>query len=92
MKRTSLAIALALLAGGCASEPNDRIWQKDNPKPDELRQVSYECERDTRMSAGSFGRNPYMASGQASVFFEQCMNARDWYYSRIPYVPNQLRK
>ena len=77
----TIAIASSVLLGGCAqtywTKPgfNAADWQRDN----------YECERDARMSAASFGGNVFSAVD----FFNRCLRAKGYYQARAVDAPGQ---
>jgi len=78
VKRLAI-LALALLMAGCATE--EFVWYKPGASDTELQQAAYECERDTRMAAASFGGG-WVGAGEAQAFAERCMNAKGFYATR----------
>ena len=75
MKTLVLIAAAAALVAGCATD-NRRFYKADGRYNDPTAD-RYECERDTRMSASSFGRG-FTAQYYAEQFFIRCMAAKGW--------------
>ena len=68
-------ILTATLLGACAGPT---IWTKPGVTQAEWAQDRYACERDTRMSAASFGGG--VAQGYfAQKFFDKCLDAKGYY-------------
>jgi hypothetical protein len=67
-------LVLLLFVSGC-SEPY--AWIKAGASNDDFRRDAYECERDTRMAATSFGAG---LAGQVDArnFYEKCLLARGY--------------
>lgn len=65
--------AMALVFGGCA----ETVWVKPGATQSDFNRDSYECERDARMSAGSFGGGIGGAI-EARGFMERCMGVRGY--------------
>lgn len=69
---------MALSVAGCG---DDGVWTKQGATYADYRTASYECERDTRMSAVSFGTS-ILAQHYAQEFFAKCMNTRGFYLQK----------
>jgi hypothetical protein len=80
MKRL-LVMSLGLLA---ACGPR-YIWVKDVGQ-DELNRDRYECERDARMSAGSFGVG-LVGQMNAEEFMGRCFQAKGYVLTAVPTAP-----
>lgn len=76
MGRMFASVALAVALTGCADEPWQ--WTKPGATQAEFQTAAYECERDTRMAARSFGYG-VVAQIEAEAFATRCMNARGFY-------------
>ena len=78
MKRTVIVLAVlaSLSLAGCADE---RRLYRDNTSQADYQKDAYECERDTRMSASSFGGG-IVGSMNANDFAIRCMQARGYIY------------
>lgn len=66
------AVALA----ACADDP--WVWTQSGSSAMPLQQAQYECERDTRISAASFGYG-VMAQVYARDFAIRCMATKGWH-------------
>lgn len=75
MLKFIFSIVVMVLAGGCA--PDSRHFVKDGVSPEEYRADAYACERDTRMSAGSFGTG-VTAPTYAQNFAIRCMASKGY--------------
>jgi hypothetical protein len=67
-------LVAALFMCGCADPP---VWSKPGATQADFNRDSYECERDTRMAAASFGTG-VVASIQAQDFMGRCMVAHGY--------------
>ncbi len=70
---------LALSAMGCAQPEPELVWRKTGAAPGEYEAAAYECERDTRAVAPSFGRGILIPAIEAQNFAARCMNAKGFY-------------
>jgi len=61
--------------GACAKPA---VWTKPGYTEEAWRADRYTCERDMRMSAGSFGGG-VIADVRAQQFFERCLQAKGYY-------------
>lgn len=73
--RAFVLCALFVGIAGCVEQP--MAWHKQGVTEAEMQRDTYECERDTRMAAASFGTGP-AASANAQAFAIRCMNARGY--------------
>jgi len=73
--RVLAAMAFLLAAGACAQSKDYLVWYKEGASDADLQQAQYECERDTRMSAASFGPGP-LGTANAQAFAQRCMNSK----------------
>jgi hypothetical protein len=76
MKR-AVAVALLLVLGACSHV----VWDKPGATEEEFRRDAYQCERDARMSAGSFGGG-LAGAINAQNFMERCMTYEKGYTKR----------
>jgi hypothetical protein len=78
MKRVAILLGIVALGAivGCADE---RKLYRDNTSQADYNKDAYECERDTRMSAVSFGGG-IVGSMNAKDFAIRCMQARGYEY------------
>jgi hypothetical protein len=77
MYRTILTLTLAstLSLSACAAQP---VWTKPGVSFESWRSDQYSCERDTRMSAASFGGG--LAQGYyAQQFYNRCLQAKGYH-------------
>ena len=87
MKRL-LLLASGIVLTSCA----ETVWVESGATQADFKRDSYECERDTRMSAASFGGGFSGALG-AQSFVERCMDVKGWSKTQAtstrsaPYVP-----
>lgn len=72
----ALTLTGALLLGACAAQT---VWTKPGVSREDWRSDQYSCERDTRMSAASFGGG-VAQSYFAQQFYNRCLEAKG--YSR----------
>jgi hypothetical protein len=70
---------MILVCGGCAKPV---IWGNPNVTDAQAQVDSYECERDARMSAPSFGRPGPVAQILAQRFQARCMASKG--YAPLP--------
>jgi hypothetical protein len=81
MKTSHLLIlaALAVSIVGCHRAPGDRqlVWVKDGASNADLQLALYECERDTRAAALSFGGG-ITGAAEAQAFAQRCMSAKGY--------------
>jgi hypothetical protein len=80
MRSTLILVLTALLLGACASEPT--TWVKMDGHAETWPKDRYECERDARMSAASFGTG-LVASRRAQQFFDQCLRAKGYLPAKL---------
>ena len=74
---TTALLGLTLTLGACAPTP---LWHKDGVTAQQWERDRYGCERDTRMSAASFG-GIYTRDYNAQQFFNRCLQANG--YTRV---------
>jgi hypothetical protein len=77
MSRTILTLMFtsALALGACAAQP---VWTKPGVSFEDWRSDQYSCERDTRMSAASFGGG--LTQGYyAQQFYNRCLQAKGYH-------------
>lgn len=74
-----LGMVGAVLALGARQEP--LAWYKGGASESDYQKASYECERDTRMAAASFGGG-IVGAANADSFAIRCMNTKGFY--RVP--------
>jgi len=73
--RSILTLTLtSSLLGACATPT---IWTKPDLTRAEWVQDQYACERDTRMSAASFG-NIYVRDYYAQQFYHRCLQSKGY--------------
>jgi hypothetical protein len=77
--RSSLAIFSVIALTACTQEYV--TWEKNSPTAPDLQVAFYECERDTRMAARSFGSG-FAAQAEAEAFFGRCMSTKGYYQQR----------
>ena len=70
----TLTLTGTLFLGACASH---MAWTKPGVTQTEWTQDQYACERDTRMSAASFG-NTYGRMSAAQRFYNKCLQAKGY--------------
>ena len=80
--RTVSAFAFALLLGACSQPSNPERFFKAGATTDDYTRDSYECERETRSVAASFGTGP-AAQANARDFMFKCMSARGYSYGHF---------
>lgn len=73
-----LTIGAAAALAACAPMRQETFY-KAGISTEEFNRDTYECERDTRAAAASFGRGP-MAAEEARGFAIRCMQARGYSY------------
>ena len=73
--------SLVLLFTLSACQSDSAVWYKGGASESDYQRDTYECERDTRMAAASFGTGP-VGAANAEAFAARCMNARGYY--RVP--------
>jgi hypothetical protein len=75
----SRLLALSVAVAGCAGERHAQQfeWGKQGATTAQRDSDLYECERDTRAGARSFGGGTY-GQYQAQNFFMRCMNAKGY--------------
>lgn len=73
MNRMALLVLAASLLGGCA----DDVYYKEGATQADFQRDSYECERDARMSAASFGGG-IAGAMEARNFYRRCMGVRGY--------------
>jgi hypothetical protein len=78
MGRIAIALCLTALAG-CDTQGGQ--WYKQGATQDDFNRDSYECERDTRMASGTFGRGILIPAVNASEFAGRCMQAHGWIWA-----------
>lgn len=79
MKLFPAIVAAALLLQGCG-QPWE--WASTGNASVDFSKASYECERDMRMSAASFG-DGIMRQYYADQFVIRCMSYKGWYRKPI---------
>ena len=72
VKRLIAPVILSTLLGACAAPT---IWTKPGITQAGWLQDQYACERDTRMSAASFGR---LQQYYAQKFYDKCLQAKGY--------------
>lgn len=75
-----IGLLAASFVTACASQQPDLYWGKEGASSAERDAASYECERDTRAAAVSFGRNAY----DAREFYVKCMNVKGFHLTQFP--------
>lgn len=75
MKRAALLGLLAVAA--CQQQAGQ--WYKTGATLEDFNRDGYECERDTRNVARSFGGG-IMGQAEAEGFMSRCMVAKGWVY------------
>lgn len=87
MKSVVTTVALAVLAlTGCA-EPD--MWVKAGTTQVDYQKDSYECERDARMSAASFGGG-LAGAMNAQGFYRRCMVAHGYTLQQANSNPSSI--
>jgi hypothetical protein len=76
MNRLPLLTALLVLVAATSCHPMH--WTRPGFTQGEFNRDSYECERDTRAGAASFGGNIFAAQD----FYNQCMGAHGYSLAR----------
>lgn len=84
MGRMFALIGAAVALASCAEQP--WVWEQSGGSAVPLQQAQYECERDTRMSAASFGYG-IMAQVYARDFAIRCMGSKGWYRQAVGAQP-----
>jgi len=74
--RPLLILGLALLAAACADE---RKFYRSGATQADYRKDTYQCERDARSVAASFGGG-ITAGMEAKAFMVRCMQHHGWDY------------
>jgi hypothetical protein len=85
MKKTTIAAVPLLLLAACSSASDAYYWNKPGASSADLQHDSYECERDMRAGAASFGVG-VGAAAQAEAFGQRCMSAKGYRLTRA-YTP-----
>jgi hypothetical protein len=75
VKRLIGAALLSTVLGACGAPT---MWAKPGVSFEEWRADQYNCERDMRMSAASFG-NVYTREYYAQQFYNRCLEAKGYY-------------
>ena len=95
MRRILSALLLAGSLIGCAAPQDELMWAKPGGSDMDRQQALYECERDTRMSAPSFGGG-FAGANAAQDFAQRCMGAKGYslvrtsdYYYRPSHAPDE---
>ncbi|MFO1160936.1 MAG: hypothetical protein U1E60_19000 [Reyranellaceae bacterium] len=70
----AVAVAAGLLVAACAGPD---VWERAGATQSDFQKDSYECERDARMSAASFGAG-IAASLNARDFYRRCLTAHGY--------------
>lgn len=81
MKAVTAATVAGLLLAACNQGPGERFYKK-GATADDYSRDTYECERETRQVAASFGVGP-AARSYAFDFMFKCMVARGYSYGRF---------
>ena len=81
MRAVVAAVFVALLLAACVQGTPERFYKK-GATADDYSRDTYECERDTRVVAASFGVGP-AAQSYAWEFMFKCMVARGYSYGRF---------
>jgi len=76
MKRFGTLCLFLIGTSACQNEPN--VWYKAGASQSDYQKDAYECERDTRMSAASFGTG-FVGAANAETFATRCMNAKGYF-------------
>jgi hypothetical protein len=71
----TLTLASTLVLGACAPQ---LVWVKPGASSEDWRRDQYSCERDTRMSAASFGGG-IAQDYFAQQFYKRCLQAKGYY-------------
>ena len=84
MLRFFVTSASAILLTACAvQEQRQLTFIKNGASYADYQRDSYDCERDTRMAAGSFGTGP-IARANAQDFLLRCMTVKGWDFGFFP--------
>jgi hypothetical protein len=75
MRTFILALTTTLALSACAGPT---IWTKPGITAEGWAQDQYACERDMRMSAGSFG-GIYVQDYNAKQFYSRCLQSKGYY-------------
>lgn len=86
MMKKLFALALIVALSACAGDR--RQFYKDGVSPDEYRTDAYECERDMRQAATSFGRGA-TAPVYAQRFGVRCMESKGYTYGVSAVAPTR---
>lgn len=84
MGRMFAVVVASIALASCAEQP--WVWAQSGNAAMPLQQAQYECERDTRMSAASFGYG-VMAQVYARDFAVRCMGSKGWYQQTVGAAP-----
>lgn len=71
-----ILVGVGLSLAACAHEA-PTVWDKPGAASGEWQTALYECERDARQSARSFGTG-VVAEMRANQFMDRCLNTKGW--------------